>query len=175
MDIKELKLTPKRKEICERLELPDSDAILSYYPFRYDYLEAKHYEDFRIGDNVCFEGELISSPSTFRFGRNRSSTKFRVLYEEEVLEITIFNRPWARNLHVNHPITILGKYEGRNKIIATNYYEKPISEVTGIIPYYPLKEGINQNDIRKLIQSVYLKCAGELEDIMPENTGRPIT
>ena len=167
MDLKELKLTPKRREICARLDLSDSTDILHYFPFRYDYLEAKHYADFREGDTVCFEGELISSPSTFRYGK-KSSTRFQVLYEEEVLSIVIYNRPWARNLKVEGTLTILGRYEGRNKVTASNYYEKPLSEVAGIVPYYPLREGIGQNDIRKLIEAVYLKSQGELVEEMPE-------
>ncbi len=166
MDLKELKLTAKRLEICERLGLHDSGEILSYYPFRYDYLEAKHYRDFHEGDTVCFEGELITYPSTFRYGK-RSTTRFKVLYEEEELSITIYNRPWIRNLDVNETITIIGKYDGKNKVTASNYYAKAMEEVAGIIPYYPLKEGIGQNEIRKLIEAVWKKTGPSLEDLMP--------
>lgn len=164
MNLDELKLTAKRKEICEKLSLNDSDEILSYYPFRYEENEPVPYIDFRIGAQVCFVGELVSYPSTFRRGR-LSTTRFKVLYDEEILTVTIFNRPWIRNMKMNEVLTVTGKYDGNNKVTASNYYA---GDVTGkIIPYYPTKEGISQNDIRKLIQAVYVKCADQLEDDIP--------
>ena len=47
MDLDELKLTDKRKSICERLNLNNSDDILSYYPFRYEMFNEVHYCDFK--------------------------------------------------------------------------------------------------------------------------------
>ena len=164
MTIEELKLTDKRKQICERLSLETSDDILSYYPFRYEeYTEVK-YADFKEGSNVCFSGELISYPSTFRKGR-LSTTRFKVLYEEEIIMVTIFNRPWVSNVKMNETITIIGKYMGSNKVTASNYYTKDI--LGEIIPYYSVKEGISQNEIRKLIEYTYKKCEDELIDYLP--------
>lgn len=164
MELKELKLTPKRKEICERLSLNDSEAILSYYPFRYEMYDSRHYKDFKINDQVCFVGELVSYPSTFRRGK-LSTSRFKVLYEDEIIAVTIFNRPWIRNLKMNETLTIIGKYDGNNKVTASNYFAGDMSG--SIIPYYPLKEGISQNDIKKLIQAVMNKCEGELVDDLP--------
>ena len=117
MNLDELKLTEKRKQICERLCFENSDDILSYYPFKYEMFSEVHYEDFKEGTNVCFKGELISSPSTFRKGR-LATTRFKVLYEEEVILVTIFNRPWVNNVGSNEEITIIGKYMGNNNTIA---------------------------------------------------------
>ena len=166
MDLEDLKLTPKRKEICERLELHDSSDILSYYPYKYEEFISVHYDDFRIGAQVCFAGELVSYPSTFRKGR-LATTRFKVLYEEEVLTVTIFNRPWIRNLEANQKVTIIGRYDGANKVTASNYYT---SDVLGsIIPSYPSKEGISQNEIKKLISYTMTKCQDELKDELPED------
>ena len=166
MNLDELKLTDKRKAICQRLDLNNSDEILSYYPFRYEMFNEVHYSDFKINSNVCFKGELISSPSTFRKGK-LATTRFKVLYEEEVILVTIFNRPWVNNVRSNETITITGRYMGNNKVTASNYFTKDV--IGEIIPYYPLKEGINQNEIRKLIEYTLKKCEGELKDILPSD------
>lgn len=164
MNIDELKLTDKRRQICEKLDLKDSDDILSYYPYRYEEFDRVSYNDFVVGKQVCFVGELVSYPSTFRKGR-LSTTRFKVLYEQEILNVTIFNRPWIRNVAMNEMITVIGKYDGNNKVVASNYYAK---DVTGtIIPYYPLKEGITQNEIKKLIQYTLGKCDSELVEKIP--------
>ncbi|MBO7677285.1 MAG: ATP-dependent DNA helicase RecG, partial [Erysipelotrichaceae bacterium] len=166
MNLDELKLTDKRRQICERLGLQNSEEILNYYPFKYESYSEVHYQDFKEGSNICFKGELISSPSTFRKGR-LAMTRFKVLYEEEVLLVTIFNRPWVNNVHSNETITIIGKYMGNNKITASNYFTKNV--IGEIIPYYPLKEGINQNEIKKLIEYTFKKCGSELLDMMPSD------
>ena len=166
MNLEELKLTPKRKEICERLELKDSSDILSYYPYKYDEFVPVHYRDFHVGAQVCFSGELVNYPSTFRRGR-LSTTRFKVLYEEEILSVTIFNRPWIRNLEANQRLTIIGRYDGANKVTASNYYT---NDVLGtIIPSYPSREGISQNEIKKLISYTMTKCENELADELPED------
>ena len=167
MELCELKLTPKRKEIAKRLGFTSSKDVLSYYPYKYEELVITHYDDFKIGEQVFFEGELLSSPSIFRYGGKKTMTKFRVLYEEEELSITIFNRPWARNLRLNSTITIIGKYDGNNKITASNYYEKEAKEIEGIVPYYSVKEGISQNDIKKLLEFTFNKVENELIDEIP--------
>ncbi|MBQ6478365.1 MAG: ATP-dependent DNA helicase RecG [Erysipelotrichaceae bacterium] len=164
MDLSELKLTPKRKEIADKLNLHTVEDVLSYYPFRYEMYERTALNDFKIGNQICFVGELVSFPSTFRKGK-LTTTRFKVLYEEEIFSVTIFNRPWIRNIGMNEEITIIGRYDGNNKITAGNYYTKDI--LGSIIPYYSLKEGIAQNDIRKLIQFVLEKGKIE-EDLTPE-------
>ncbi|MBR5342089.1 MAG: ATP-dependent DNA helicase RecG [Erysipelotrichaceae bacterium] len=164
MDLSELKLTPKRKEICERLSLENSEDIISYYPFRYEAYEKTAYKDFKVGSQVCFVGELASYPSTFRRGKI-STSRFKVLYEDEIINVTIFNRPWIRNLNENQLLTVIGKYDGNNKVTASNYYSGDISGQ--IIPYYPLKEGVSQNEIKKLIKYTFDKCESEIVDKVP--------
>ena len=166
MNISELKLTDKRKSICNRLGFESVEDILSYYPFKYDELYRKHFYEFKDGENIFFEAELISSPSTYRYAFKRSVTRFKVLYEGEEIQVSIFNRPWLKFLKQN-TITIYGKYEGNNKVTAYNYYEKNIDDIEGIIPTYSLKEGINQNEIKKLIEIAYKALEDKLVDEVP--------
>ena len=73
MELKELKLTNKRLEICKRLELQDSNDVLSYYPFKYENYSKTEYKDFVVGQTVVFEGELLTYPSTYRYGRKSNT------------------------------------------------------------------------------------------------------
>lgn len=168
MEIKDLKLTPKRQEICKRLDLNSSEDIISYYPYKYENYVQVPFEKFKEGDMVFFEGELASAPSTFRYRGNRSITRFKVIYDEEEISISIFNRPWARGMSINSKVTIYGKYDGLNKVTALNYWQKPIKEIEGIQPIYSIKEGIGQNEIKKLIEFTLNKCDEELVDDIPD-------
>ncbi|MGN1405330.1 MAG: ATP-dependent DNA helicase RecG [Erysipelotrichaceae bacterium] len=168
MNLNELKLTDRRKEICQRLNLNDSHDILHYYPYRYENYQIIPYKNFKEGMNVFFEGELLSSPYVYRYGSKRSVTRFKVLYEEEELFITIYNRPWVNNLRTGSKIIIHGKYEGKNNVTAMNYYLKNIDEVMGIKAFYSLKEGISNNDIEKIVSIVLNKARDEESDDIPE-------
>lgn len=165
MDIKELKLSPKRKEIVTSLEMKTTEDILSYYPFKYEEYNLTHYDDFVEGNIVCFEGTLLTYPSTFRYGK-RSTTRFKILYEDEEISVTIFNRPWMK-VDINQNMTIIGKYDGNNKVTASNYYLKGINEVAGIVPIYSQKELFNQNEIKKIISIAYEASKDELVDNIP--------
>ena len=47
-------------------------------------------------------------------------------------------------LQVNEKITIIGTYEGNNRILASHINMQPLKEQIGIKPYYSLKEGIRE-------------------------------
>jgi hypothetical protein len=44
-------------------------------------------------------------------------------------------------------VTVIGRYEGKGKITASNIYFKPLAQLIGVYPVYPFKEGIKQGDI----------------------------
>ena len=168
MNLNELKLTDRRKEICRRLNLNDSHDILHYYPYRYENYQLTPYKSFREGMNIFFEAELLTSPYVYRYGNKRSVTRFKVLFEEEEIFVTIYNRPWVNNLRIGSKIIIHGKYEGKNNVTAINYYLKSLDEVRGIKAFYSLKEGISNNDIEKIVSIVLEKTVSEESDDIPE-------
>ena len=60
----DIKLTPKRKEILQRLELFTIEDVLRYYPYRYDIFNDKPYQDWQQNDMVYFRCTIISRPYT---------------------------------------------------------------------------------------------------------------
>lgn len=165
--LKELKMTPKRTEILNRLHLTDSEAILHYYPYRYiDYNEGK-FNQWSDKDMVYFEGVVLSRPYTFKYGFKKSVTKFKVEIESEVLEISVFNRPWMKGIETNQIIYIVGQYLGERKVNMVSYHfgqKKPL----GIQPLYSLKEGLNNKQITDIIKKTMDLALDELEEEIPE-------
>lgn len=156
MEINDLKLTQKRQLICEKFGLKSAEDILNYYPLRYEQYSPVHYRDFELHQKVTFEAKLLTYPSTSRFPKGQV-TRFKVLYEEEELKITIFNRPWLRALNMGQKLVIVGNYEGENRVTAVNIYTKDLKEIIGITPIYSTVSGVTQNEIRKLISFVLMK------------------
>ena len=164
---KRLKLTSKRLEVLHRLGLFTTDDLLMYYPYRYETITTSAFSDWKIKDKVWFEGEVVQLPRSWRKGRLVTTT-FQVRSQEQILTITIFNRPWAKSLNLNQILTIQGVYQGNSKVTAISYDTKPLAEHASITPIYSIKEGIRQKTLQTIIHSVLNQLQDEIIDDIPD-------
>ena len=58
MELKEIKLTPRRIELLEKMGIHSVESLLKTYPFRYETVEAVPFEQWDKGQTVCFEGVI---------------------------------------------------------------------------------------------------------------------
>jgi ATP-dependent DNA helicase RecG len=169
MKLEELELTKKRMNIVKNLELSDSDDILSYYPSRYDRLVNKSFDKWLIKERVIFEGTITSSASIYRYQRNKSIIKFSVETDTQIIDIVLFNRPWAKNmLNEDIKIVIIGTYEGKNKVSCLNYNFDDLESQLGIKAIYPLKDKITQKQVSKIVEVTYNKVIDNIHEDIPD-------
>ena len=164
---KRLKLTSKRLQILHELGLYTTDDLLMYYPYRYEVITTSAFSDWKIKDKVWFEGEVVQLPRSWRKGRLVTTT-FQVRFQEQILTITIFNRPWAKSLNLNQILTIQGVYQGNCNVTAMSYDTKSLVEHAPITPIYSIKDGIRQKTLQTIIHSVLNQLHDEIIDDIPE-------
>lgn len=164
---KRLKLTSKRLTVLHQLGLYTTDDLLMYYPYRYEIITSSAFADWKIKDKVWFEGEVVQLPRSWRKGRLVTTT-FQVRSQEQILTITIFNRPWAKSLNLNQILTIQGVYQGNSKVTAISYDTKPLAEHAAITPIYSIKAGIRQKTLQTIIYSVLNQLQDEIIDDIPD-------
>lgn len=164
---KRLKLTSKRLTVLHQLGLYTTDDLLMYYPYRYETITSSAFADWKIKDKVWFEGEVVQLPRSWRKGRLVTTT-FQVRSQEQILTITIFNRPWAKSLNLNQSLTIQGVYQGNSKVTAISYDTKPLAEHAAITPIYSIKAGIRQKTLQTIIYSVLNQLQDEIIDDIPD-------
>lgn len=164
---KRLKLTSKRLTVLHQLGLYTTDDLLMYYPYRYETITSSAFADWKIKDKVWFEGEVVQLPRSWRKGRLVTTT-FQVRSQEQILTITIFNRPWAKSLNLNQILTIQGVYQGNSKVTAISYDTKPLAEHAAITPIYSIKAGIRQKTLQTIIYSVLNQLQDEIIDDIPD-------
>ena len=164
---KRLKLTSKRVQILHELGLYTTDDLLMYYPYRYEVITTSAFSDWKIKDKVWFEGEVVQLPRSWRKGRLVTTT-FHVRFQEQILTVTIFNRPWAKSLNLNQILTIQGVYQGNCKVTAMSYDTKSLAEHASITPIYSIKEGIRQKTLQTIIHSVLNQLQDEIIDDIPD-------
>lgn len=164
---KRLKLTSKRLTVLHQLGLYTTDDLLMYYPYRYETITSSAFADWKIKDKVWLEGEVVQLPRSWRKGRLVTTT-FQVRSQEQILTITIFNRPWAKSLNLNQILTIQGVYQGNSKVTAISYDTKPLAEHAAITPIYSIKAGIRQKTLQIIIYSVLNQLQDEIIDDIPD-------
>ncbi len=151
MNLKEIKISDKKIEVLQQMKINSVQDLLTHYPFRYEENETKPFSMWQVGDRVCFEAMIISRAVVSRYGYKKSMTRFKVLYDNEEIGITLFNRPWTSGFQLEKMISIFGKYDGNGKVTCSNYNSQPLSQQLGLLPVYNVKEGISQKDIRNYI------------------------
>lgn len=166
MNLKMLKISDKKISILNQMKIDSAEDLLIHYPFRYEENIIKPFDEWVAGERVCFEAMIISAARVTRYGYKKSATKFKVLYDQVELDITLFNRPWTSAFQLEKVISIFGKYEGNYRVTCMNYNSQPINEQIGMIPVYNVKDGINQKDIRKYITTALTQCS--ITEFVPE-------
>ncbi|MBQ1382640.1 MAG: ATP-dependent DNA helicase RecG [Solobacterium sp.] len=164
---KRLKLTKHRIEVLHSLGVFTVEDLLTYYPIRYETLNVRPYDDWRINDRVSFEGEVVSRVNSWRYAGKKTVSRFDVLAFGTYLHVTVFNRPWTNRLAMNQIITITGVYKGKGQVTATGYTEKPLAEVPAVTPVYSTKAGIPQRTIRECIRKTMDNCP-DIPDVVPQ-------
>ncbi|MEG0410152.1 MAG: ATP-dependent DNA helicase RecG [Erysipelotrichaceae bacterium] len=168
MELSKLKISDKKIAVLKQMGINCVEDLLIHYPFRYEQIEIIPYQQWMKDSKICVEGIIISQARIIRFGYHRSVTKFKISFEDHELEISLFNRPWIQYFKMGTSITIIGKYDGKDRITANQYNFKPLKDQLGIEPIYNVKEGISQKDIRKYIDKAYVLLKDDIKDFIPE-------
>lgn len=169
MELSALRISEKKQAILATLNIHTAQDLLTYYPFRYESIEAVPYETWQKDDKVALSGLIITRARVIRLGGKRSMTKFKILNKDGEFDISLFNRPWVSQFKLNENITVIGKYEGKNRITASQYQFKPLSELIGMTPVYNQKEGLTQRDIKSYIEKAWQALGSEIIDFIPED------
>ena len=167
MELSQLKLTARRYGFLEKMKITTLEQLLKTYPFRYETIESVPYTEWSKGDSIAFEGLLASKPYVIRLPKNRTMTKFNVITWNEEIEVTVFNRPWTNALHFGEVITVLGIYQGSNKVVASTFNHKKLAEQSGLKPVYSITKGMHQADMQAIMKTA-LKNIDQIEDVVPE-------
>ena len=168
MELKKLRISDKKIAILNSMQIEEAQDLLTYYPFRYEVIEAKPFETWQKDDKIAMEAMIISPARVIRFRGKQSVTKFKVLYDEEEFDVSIFNRPWTSQFVMGKTITILGKYEDHHRITAMSYNLRPLVEQLGIHPVYNVKDGITQKDMMKYIEKAFIALQDDIEEFVPQ-------
>lgn len=161
-----MKLLKAEEKIMDFLNITDPIEVLFTFPYRYDHNVLVEFSQWKISDKVFFHGILLNKPTIAYFNR-RSSARFQVEYDGNIINCTIYNRRWVVNLDPGVNITIDGKYTGNNKVTVANYNTNDVSESLGMLPVYRLSSGITIAAYRKFVKKVFSHYIDDVVEDIP--------
>jgi len=162
---------PVRARMLAKLGLDSVQSLLTHFPARYE----------RRTDVITFAQAVEKQPALFfavcTAARKRFSFKSRKTVVEAtfrdasgVISVSWFNQPYvADSLVVGEKFYLYGKprlYRGKLQLISPHCETEDKAKRSGIVPVYPLTEGLKQSALRSLVAAA-LPYALELPDPLP--------
>lgn len=160
---------PKRVQALKKLGLENINDLLTYFPFRYEDLQAKDPSTLTDQAKVTLKGTVAAEPVLTRFGRKKNRLNFRLLLDDhQVIPVTFFNQPWLRDqIETGQPLAVYGRFDAKRQSLAGM---KLLSQANGAMgSIYPANKEIRQATIKKLVVAAYAAYASVIVDLIPEH------
>ena len=163
---------PKTKELLNKLNIYTINDLLTYYPFRYDYLRRIDLLNLKenISDiKIVMDGKVDSVVIMNHFKKiNKISFRIETVYGK--MGVILFNRAFLKNnLRIGTNIVVIGKYDKKNNVlVASDILFKSLGTKEEIIPVYHLTSGITSNTLKKFINEALLSYKDQVVDNIPK-------
>jgi len=163
---------PKTKELLNKLNIYTINDLLTYYPFRYDYLRRTDLLNLKenISDiKIVMDGKVDSVVIMNHFKKiNKISFRIETVYGK--MGVILFNRAFLKNnLRIGTNIVVIGKYDKKNNVlVASDILFKSLGKKEEIIPVYHLTSGITSNTLKKFINEAVLSYKDQVIDNIPK-------
>lgn len=163
---------PKTKELLNKLNIYTINDLLTYYPFRYDYLRRTDLLNLKenISDiKIVMDGKVDSVVIMNHFKKiNKISFRIETVYGK--MGVILFNRAFLKNnLRIGTNIVVIGKYDKKNNVlVASDILFKSLGKKEEIIPVYHLTSGITSNTLKKFINEALLSYKDQVVDNIPK-------
>lgn len=166
----------KKTALLKNLKVETIEDLLNLYPRKYeDRREVISIMEAPFGKDVLVKG-VVTSKQMWSRNSKKIPLKIAVQDNSAKLEVLFFNGKFLSNLIVvGNEYTFYGKINlnnGKRQMSHPEFHRTGDPEdVRGIVPVYPLTEGITQNYLRKLQMSV-MDLADETEEWIDEDIVR---
>lgn len=163
---------PKTKELLNKLNIYTINDLLTYYPFRYDYLRRTDLLNLKenISDiKIVMDGKVDSVVIMNHFKKiNKISFRIETVYGK--MGVILFNRAFLKNnLRIGTNIVVIGKYDKKNNVlVASDILFKSLGTKEEIIPVYHLTSGITSNTLKKFINEALFSYKDQVVDNIPK-------
>ena len=150
----EIKVSSRRSEFLNKLELHDVYDIINYLPKRYIDLKEDKLDITKHNTKITLLCKISSEVIFKRIKTKLSKIEFEGLINDEYYTIVIFNRDYLKNLLVeNRTIKIIGKvdYYKKNIVVSEVFFD-----YHNLIDYhYKLPSGFKDGEFNNIVKDAF--------------------
>ena len=167
----------KKEQLLKNMNIETVEDLLRLFPRKYeDRREVCYIMEAPFDKEVLVRGKVISRQT--RGSLYNKKTPLRILVQDSSadLEVLFFNGRYLANyFNPGSEYTFYGKItlnNGRRQMAHPEFHRLgDKDDIRGIIPVYPLTEGITQAAMRKLLSEA-IHLAGDVKEWLPESAVR---
>lgn len=160
---------PKRQENLQKLGIETVEDLLTYFPFRYDDIQAKRIEEIGDQEKVVLKGVVIAEPVVSYYGHRKSRLSFRMMEEHAVVSVTFFNQPFLKSkINVNEEVAIYGKWDAKRKSLTGMKVLGTKDQDIDFSPIYHVSKEVRQQALVELIKVAFTEYGDLLTEWLPE-------
>ncbi|MBR4693674.1 MAG: ATP-dependent DNA helicase RecG [Bacilli bacterium] len=169
MDISGIKgIGTKTYELLHKLNIYTVDDLINYYPYRYNVIKVIPLVEAEDGEAVTIKGIVDTEPRVSYINRSLNRMSFKVLTDNFLINVTIFNRAfYKQHLHVGRMINLIGRYERKNNTFTASDIKFEIINGTKVEPVYHLVNGLKSKNLNKIINEGF-KYVNSSTDYVPQ-------
>lgn len=159
-----------RAQAFFRIGIESAEDLIGYYPRDYeDRREILPIASVQPGARVMIQAQLSSAPVTFRKGR-LAITRARAADASGSIQLVWFNQAYlSKNLKPGLIYVFVGRAEHKyNKLsLISPQFRQGLEEERGILPVYPLSDGLTQQIMRQAVAQALELLPEEKTEYMP--------
>lgn len=160
---------PKRAENLAELGILKVEDVLSYYPFRYDDIQAKNILDITDQEKVVLKGNVLADAVVSHYGYRKNRLTFRLMHEQAVINVTFFNQAYLKDkIVMGEEIAVFGKWDAKRKSLSgMRIIGSKSEDEADFAPIYRLNKKIQQKTLLNLIKAAFDEYGDLIEEWLP--------
>lgn len=157
----------KKLNDLHKLNIFTVQDLIEYYPYKYNFYNPTNINYVQNDNQITINGIIESIPKLSYIKRNFNILRFRVLTNNKLINVAIFNRHFLKqHLTVGKNICIIGKYNiEKNNFTATNILLHPITSSI-IESVYHSNMSLKTTTLSKIINDILSKI--EYKNTLPD-------
>src|SRR5699024_8212857 len=159
----------KRAENLAELGIFNVEDLLSYYPFRYEDIQARQLAEINDQEKVTLKGVVVSPAVVNRFGYKKSRLQFRMMQDQAVFSVSFFNQPYLKDkVEVAQEIAVYGKWDAKRQAL-TGMKILGSGQEDSFATIYHVSKAIRQKTLIDLIKQAFTKFGDQIEENLPKS------
>ncbi|WP_139125178.1 ATP-dependent DNA helicase RecG [Bacillus solimangrovi] len=152
-----------------KVGITNVQALLEYFPYRYEDYRLKDLEDVKHDDRVTVEGEVHSEPVLRYFGKKKSRLTLRVLVGRYLITAVFFNRPYVkRQITIGDTVTLTGKWDKHRQTLNVSEIKSgEVKRKNDYEPVYHVKDKLTVKGLTRYIDAAFKMYGDKIEETLP--------